>query len=465
MNKSFQCVAFGALLASAFAGFAADEGEGLWQEKDIPAWASGTFSGKAEGWLSTTGQEESVWVDVNPKARVSLVVSKSGVPSGQLKIGERTFAVSAKGIVAPATDDIGEDGFIDEVVFGDPEVRLNDVKATEVEFKLENMSDDYEWCHTGEGSKAPRAKISLNFSLGEDKYEVELFREFGDSEVPDAIKSLEGHWVYCGENTNKWPIVVDGFGNATLSGKTNDGLMFETASKIIDYGFGLTADYYFEYGAYFNVPATKDHEGVSVWIGFSSEDLSGDSANAYVAIRDVLTVVNDENSHWTMGDGPEDKWIVEASANMGEVEMAIPQDVDPKTVTCELPLTGNWWMKPNGVNVKYISGSADITALINKPSADEEGWICLNQLTVKEEYVKEVLDPKKGAVIELNAANPVLTTAKTRDGLVYQLREGETLDGMKDGTSKVGDGEAWTPEIKVKGGNSAFYSIGVGIGK
>ncbi len=76
-----------------------------------------------------------------------------------------------------------------------------------------------------------------------------------------------------------------------------------------------------------------------------------------------------------------------------------------------------------------------------------------------------MLDPKKGAVIKLNAANPVLTTAKTRDGLVYQLREGETLDGMKDGTSKVGDGEPWTPEIKVKGGNSAFYSIGVGIGK
>ena len=46
-----------------------------------------------------------------------------------------------------------------------------------------------------------------------------------------------------------------------------------------------------------------------------------------------------------------------------------------------------------------------------------------------------------------------------------QLREGETLEGMQDGDSKVGDDEPWTPEIKVKGGNSAFYSIGVGKGE
>ena len=43
--------------------------------------------------------------------------------------------------------------------------------------------------------------------------------------------------------------------------------------------------------------------------------------------------------------------------------------------------------------------------------------------------------------------------------------DSETLGGMVDGDSKVGDGEPWTPEIKVKGGNSAFYSIGVGKGE
>ena len=45
------------------------------------------------------------------------------------------------------------------------------------------------------------------------------------------------------------------------------------------------------------------------------------------------------------------------------------------------------------------------------------------------------------------------------------FREGVTLGGMKDGDSTIGDGEPWSPEITVKGGNSAFYSIGVGKGE
>ena len=33
--------------------------------------------------------------------------------------------------------------------------------------------------------------------------------------------------------------------------------------------------------------------------------------------------------------------------------------------------------------------------------------------------------------------------------------------GVKDGDSKTGDGKPWSPKITVKGGDSAFYSIGV----
>lgn len=36
---------------------------------------------------------------------------------------------------------------------------------------------------------------------------------------------------------------------------------------------------------------------------------------------------------------------------------------------------------------------------------------------------------------------------------------------MNDGDSKVGDGKPWSPKITIKGGNSAFYSIGVGKGE
>ena len=91
--------------------------------------------------------------------------------------------------------------------------------------------------------------------------------------------------------------------------------------------------------------------------------------------------------------------------------------------------------------------------------------IDLTMATVKEEIVTEAMDVEKGAKIVLDAANPSLTTPNTRKGLFYQFREGETLGAMKDGDSKVGDGQPWSPEIKVKGGSSAFYSIGVGKGE
>ena len=98
------------------------------------------------------------------------------------------------------------------------------------------------------------------------------------------------------------------------------------------------------------------------------------------------------------------------------------------------------------------------------PAADGNGVVDLTRATVKEEIVKEAMDPAKGAEIKLNSVNPTLITPNTRVGLFYQLREGTTLGGMKDGDSKVGDGQPWSPEITVKGGNSAFYSIGVGKG-
>lgn len=127
-------------------------------------------------------------------------------------------------------------------------------------------------------------------------------------------------------------------------------------------------------------------------------------------------------------------------------------------------------MKPNGAKVKIVSGGADITGCLNVSAADGNGVVDLAKATVKEEIVKETLDVERGAVIDLcsgsqGTASPTITTAPTRVGLFYQLREGETLEGMKDGDSTVGNGEPWTPEIKVKGGNSAFYSIGVGKGE
>ncbi|MBQ0031800.1 MAG: hypothetical protein KBT68_03250, partial [bacterium] len=122
-------------------------------------------------------------------------------------------------------------------------------------------------------------------------------------------------------------------------------------------------------------------------------------------------------------------------------------------------------VKPHGAKVKIVSGGADITEFLNVPAADGNGVVDLTKATVKEEIVKEAMDVEKGAEIKLDAANPTLITPNTRVGLFYQLREGTTLEGMSNGDSTIGDGNPWKPEIKVKGGNSAFYSIGVGKGE
>ena len=68
-------------------------------------------------------------------------------------------------------------------------------------------------------------------------------------------------------------------------------------------------------------------------------------------------------------------------------------------------------------------------------------------------------------MIDLSSAeSPSLTTAPTRSGLVYQLREGATLEAMEsdsDGDQTIGDGAVWSPNLTVKGGASGFYTIKV----
>ena len=173
------------------------------------------------------------------------------------------------------------------------------------------------------------------------------------------------------------------------------------------------------------------------------------------------SVVNDSGATVT-GDA-ETGFVVEPSKDIENVEISL-NGVDPSRVTVKVSV-GVKTVAAHGAKVKIVSGGADITEFLNVPAANGSGVVDLTKATVKEEIVKEAMDPAKGAKIVLDAANPSLTTPNTRKGLFYQLREGETLGGMKDGDNKVGDGQPWSPEIKVKGGNSAFYSIGVGKGE
>ena len=180
----------------------------------------------------------------------------------------------------------------------------------------------------------------------------------------------------------------------------------------------------------------------------------------FVAIV-TLSIEGDEGAAVT-GDA-ETGFVIKPSEGKTAVEVTIPQGVDAAKVTVEVsPKVAS--VKPNGAKVKIVNGGADITEFLNVPAADGNGVVDLAKAKVKEEIVKEAMDVEKGAEVKLDAANPSLTTPNTRKGLFYQLREGATLGGMKDGDSKVGDGQPWTPTITVKGCNSAFYSIGVGKG-
>lgn len=167
-------------------------------------------------------------------------------------------------------------------------------------------------------------------------------------------------------------------------------------------------------------------------------------------------VIGDEGATVT-GDA-ESGFVIKPSVGITSVEVTIPLGVDAAKVTVEVtPKVAS--VKPNGAKVKVIVGEGDITNFLVIPESD--GVLNIAAATVKEEIVKETLDPSKDAVIELNAANPRLTTAPTRKGLTYTLYEGQELKSLSKGDSKLGDGNSWTPTITVSGGNAAFYSIDV----
>ena len=131
-------------------------------------------------------------------------------------------------------------------------------------------------------------------------------------------------------------------------------------------------------------------------------------------------------------------------------------------VTVEVPPTVKTVKAPTGAKVRVMRDGHDITGFLDIPKADASGVVDLASAAVKDEIVQETLDIEKGAEIRLDdTSKPSLKTAPTKPGLVYTLREGATLDAMKDGDSTVGDGAAWTPAVTVKGGASGFYSIRV----
>jgi hypothetical protein len=172
----------------------------------------------------------------------------------------------------------------------------------------------------------------------------------------------------------------------------------------------------------------------------------------------VVPAVDGDEGAVVTGDS-ENGFIVKPSEGKKNVVVTIPDGVVADKVTVEVG-TEVQNVRANGANVKVVKDGHDITEFLDIPSPID-GVVAVGSATVKESVVKETLDTAKGAVIDITPASPTLTTAETKPGLTYTLREGATLDGMADGDSKVGDGAKWTPNITVTGGASGFYTIKV----
>ncbi|MBP5319731.1 MAG: leucine-rich repeat protein [Kiritimatiellae bacterium] len=182
--------------------------------------------------------------------------------------------------------------------------------------------------------------------------------------------------------------------------------------------------------------------------------------------EEMPAIEGDDDAEVT-GDA-ETGFVITPSAATDDVVVVIPDGVDATKVTVKVsPEVES--VKANGANIVVarrvvedgVAVSHDITPFLDIPAPDANGVVDMTKAAVKKEIVKEPLDPAKGAEIELVPENPELTTSNTRPGLIYTLFEGESLDAMRPGAWKIGDGKPWKPAISVKGGRSGFYRIAV----
>lgn len=141
-------------------------------------------------------------------------------------------------------------------------------------------------------------------------------------------------------------------------------------------------------------------------------------------------------------------WVVKPSVGLAVVVVEIPDGVPLDRVIVEVPTTATS-LTANGAKVRVvkIEGETrhDITEFLDIPAA-AYGIIDLTQAEVKPEIAEEILDTSEagGAVFDPSAETP-FTTAATKPGLTYTLLEGDSIDNLTEGESKVGDGEPWQP--------------------
>ena len=275
----------------------------------------------------------------------------------------------------------------------------------------------------------------------------EMLNEISDGMFYECV-SLE----YC-----KIPESIGRIGAYAFAGSRvlNNVLIPSSVTNIAEYAFSGCASLkrmYVDYG---------DTKRVQKML---TESKFGDFADVEFVEREysvLPTVVGDDGASVT-GDA-ETGFVVRPSTGTADVVVEIPDGVDTAKVTVAVSPDVKS-VAPNGAKVRIVRDAADITDYLDIPVA-VNGVIDLGAATVKPEFANESLDTAKGAVVDFSSAeSPALTTAPTRKGLAYRLKEGATLEAMEanaTGDSTIGDGQPWTPKVTVKGGASGFYSIRV----
>ena len=279
---------------------------------------------------------------------------------------------------------------------------------------------------------------------------------------------LGNAWEWCGDlETNEW----------FSAGSTDSGVDFsaslcggswqksaddcastartqsETSTSEVDYGFRLVRNAAETLSAIdcFAVISNVCWQSVAV-----DADAAAESSQV---VKELLPVVAGDTASATVTGDAETGFVVTPSEDATAVVVTIPSGVDAESVTVEVSPETKTVMS-NGAKIRVVRNGTNITDFLKIPS-EVGGVIDLSAATVKDEIAKAVLSVADGAEIDLSAENPVLTTARTKPGLKYQLYEGEMLSDLKAGDSTVGDGKAWTPTLSVTGGTSGFYTIQV----
>ena len=296
----------------------------------------------------------------------------------------------------------------------------------------------------------------------------------GDGEWNDVGSGVWQSGETPNSATNSVGMEVEGEGTITFSWKVSceDPHIFREVAYRLDYlAFAIDGDERrYIYGTTdwesvsFTVVGIGNHVFEWYYVKDSVEAAGSDCGWIMDVVWTPRRPVIEGDAEATVEGDSESGYIIKPSEGKKDVVINIPDGVEPEKVTVEVSADVET-VKANGATIIVKAHGSDITEHLSSPAANGDGIVDLKAATVKEEVVKETLDVEKGAEVDISDPDsPELTTSETKPGLTYTLLEGATLEAMMsctDGDSKVGDGEKWTPTIKVKGGPSAFYTIEV----